>query len=116
MNSAGQSGVRNGEELSAREKATKKEGVRPAYRTQSGVMLLGTVEEALSSRHLKRIEGTVNLIFTSPPFPLVKKKRYGNKTGDEYLTWLTDLAPKLSRLLAPDGSIVIELGNAWVLF
>ena len=53
------------------------------------------------------------MIFTSPPFPLNRKKKYGNKTGEEYLTWLHDLAPRLTELLTPDGSIVMELGNAW---
>ena len=53
------------------------------------------------------------LIFTSPPFPLNRKKRYGNKTGKEYLAWLHDLAPRLTELLTPNGSIVLELGNAW---
>jgi site-specific DNA-methyltransferase (cytosine-N4-specific) len=33
--------------------------------------------------------------------------------GDDYLAWLETLAPRLSALLAPDGSIVVEVGNAW---
>jgi hypothetical protein len=56
----------------------------------------------------------VQLIFTSPPFPLNHKKRYGNRTGDDYLEWLADLASPLKELLTEDGSIVMELGNAWV--
>jgi site-specific DNA-methyltransferase (cytosine-N4-specific) len=44
---------------------------------------------------------------------LVRKKRYGNSTGEEYLEWLSSLAPRLSELLTDDGSIVIEVGNAW---
>jgi site-specific DNA-methyltransferase (cytosine-N4-specific) len=43
----------------------------------------------------------------------VRKKRYGNETGDIYLSWLSALAPPLADLLADDGSIVIEIGNAW---
>jgi RHS repeat-associated protein len=58
-------------------------------------------------------EGRIQLIFTSPPFPLNRKKRYGNRTGDEYRRWLSAMAPKLTRLLTPTGSIVIEVGNAW---
>jgi hypothetical protein len=43
---------------------------------------------------LKGRKGKVNAIITSPPFPLVKKKKYGNETGDAYITWLKGLAPR----------------------
>jgi len=76
-------------------------------------MLLGSVEEVLNSDYLQKKTGRINLIFTSPPFALNRKKRYGNKRGDAYKSWLEELAPQLADLLAPDGSIVIELGNAW---
>jgi site-specific DNA-methyltransferase (cytosine-N4-specific) len=33
------------------------------------------------------------LILSSPPFPLNNKKQYGNLSGDDYLNWLSDLAP-----------------------
>lgn len=84
-----------------------------AYETNLGQMIVGRVEDALSTPELEAQVGHVNLVFTSPPFPLVTKKRYGNKTGDQYLEWFRALAPRLTRLLAPDGSIVIEVGNAW---
>lgn len=61
----------------------------------------------------KSIEGKVQLILTSPPFPLNSKKSYGNLEGEEYLKWFTELAPIFTKLLKDDGSIVIELGNAW---
>jgi DNA modification methylase len=85
-----------------------------AYRRPSGKMLQGHIEDALNSTHLRKLKGRVNLIFTSPPFPLVRKKSYGNKVGNDYLEWLKGLAPKLAGLLTRKGSIVIELGNAWV--
>ncbi|HEX5714798.1 MAG TPA: site-specific DNA-methyltransferase [Thermoanaerobaculia bacterium] len=55
----------------------------------------------------------VDLIFTSPPFPLNRKKRYGNLQGEAYINWLADFADPFKGLLKPRGSIVIELGNAW---
>ncbi|WP_186307223.1 DNA-methyltransferase [Mesorhizobium amorphae] len=76
-------------------------------------MLIGRIEDALEHDNLRAVAGKVNLIFTSPPFPLVRKKRYGNETGEQYLKWLESLAPRLSDLLAPQGSIVIEIGNSW---
>jgi len=89
------------------------EKVVKAYRTKLGKMLVGNIEDALDTPTLRGVEGKVNLIITSPPFPLVRKKQYGNSTGEEYLRWLEGLAPKLATLLADDGSIVIEIGNAW---
>jgi DNA modification methylase len=86
---------------------------RIAYRTPLGVMIEGKAEQALTSDFLSGHLGKVQLIFTSPPFPLNKKKRYGNLQGDEYQQWLASMAPLLRNMLAPDGSIVIELGNAW---
>ena len=89
------------------------DAVTLAYDTSWGQMIVGRVEDALSSPLGKRLRGDVNLVFTSPPFPLVRKKRYGNETGDKYVAWLESLAPLFADLLAPDGSIVIEVGNAW---
>jgi len=44
----------------------------------------------------------------------VRKKRYGNRVGDEYVDWIAAVALRLKDLLAPRGSMVIELGNGWV--
>lgn len=84
-----------------------------AYATARGSMYHGRIEEALKQRKIGALKGKVDLIFTSPPFPLVTKKRYGNETGDAYLKWLEGMAPMLSEMLSPTGSIVLELGNAW---
>lgn len=88
--------------------------IRRGYGTHRGTMLLGTIEDALDSTAFREIRGKVNLLLTSPPFPLITKKRYGNETGETYLSWLASLAPRFADLLAPDGSIIIEIGNAWV--
>jgi hypothetical protein len=84
-----------------------------AYRTPRGRMIVGRIENLLDSRQLAPLRGNTNLVFTSPPFPLVRKKRYGNETGIQYIKWLEELAPRLCELLAPDGSIVMEIGNSW---
>ena len=84
-----------------------------AYRTARGMMLIGRIENVLDTRALSALRGKTNFIFTSPPFPLVHKKRYGNETGNSYIRWLELLAPRLCDLLAPDGSIVMEIGNSW---
>jgi DNA modification methylase len=88
-------------------------GVDVAYATKLGTMLLGTAEAALRSPELAPYQGKVQLIFTSPPFPLNRKKRYGNLLGDEYSRWLESMAVHFRKIINPQGSIVIELGNAW---
>ena len=54
------------------------------YTTNLGRMYTGNCQEILAN-DLEILKGKVNLIFTSPPFPLNRAKKYGNMTGDEYL-------------------------------
>lgn len=84
-----------------------------AYKTQFGFMFQGKAEEILSLSAFERLQGRIQLIFTSPPFPLNRKKKYGNLTGEEYINWLVSFGPHFKRMLTPDGSIVIEMGNSW---
>ena len=86
---------------------------RVAYETQLGTMIHGTLEATLSAGLLAPQAQQIGLIFTSPPFPLNRRKSYGNRVGHDYLEWLSSLAPNLTELLSPDGSIVIEIGNSW---
>lgn len=57
--------------------------------------------------------GAVNLILTSPPFGLVFKKGYGNEDADRYVEWFRPFAREFRRILAPNGSLVIDIGGAW---
>jgi site-specific DNA-methyltransferase (cytosine-N4-specific) len=91
----------------------RKVGIRPIYKTTLGTMYKGRIETFLESEVSNYYKGKIGLILTSPPFPLNRKKKYGNKEGDEYLEWLRDLASPLAKLLKPKGSIVLEIGNAW---
>lgn len=85
-----------------------------AYSTSLGSCLKGKAEEVLQLPDVaKSLEKQVGLIFTSPPFPLNRKKKYGNLQGDAYIEWLASFAEIFRKLLSPKGSIVIELGNAW---
>lgn len=87
--------------------------LRRDHGTELGDYLIGDSQDILSTKLNDDLEGRVQLILTSPPFPLNNKKSYGNLQGEEYLDWLREMAPVWSRLLTRDGSIVIELGNAW---
>jgi DNA modification methylase len=82
------------------------------FTTTLGQLHNCTVEDYLSSQS-STMAGRVNLIFTSPPFPLINDKEYGNKQGQDYLEWLVKVFTDLSKLLTEDGSLVVEIGNAW---
>lgn len=84
------------------------------FKTTKGQFLLGNSVELIHSKLLPYYRGKINLILTSPPFPLNKKKQYGNRQGEEYKKWLSNFAPLFTELLSDEGSIVIELGNAWI--
>ena len=76
-------------------------------------MYTGSAEDALRSDHLAHYRGKVQLILTSPPFPLNRKKKYGNLQGPQYVDWLAGFGADFKELLTEDGSVVVELGNAW---
>lgn len=84
-----------------------------AYKTRLGTMYQSMVEDVLASRIGRKYEHQVQLILTSPPFPLNNKKRYGNLQGAAYIEWLSSFAPIFRNLLKRNGSVVMEMGNAW---
>jgi DNA modification methylase len=78
--------------------------------TRHGQMYLGD-SLGLLNRTLK--PASVDLIMTSPPFGLVRKKSYGNKDADEYLDWFRPFAEGFKRVLKDSGSLIIDIGGAW---
>lgn len=56
----------------------------------------------------------VNLIVTSPPFALTSKKEYGNEASEHYVEWFMGFAREFKRILAEDGSFVVDLGGAYL--
>jgi DNA modification methylase len=83
------------------------------FKTKNGEAYNSSIEKFLESKKGKSLKGKVNLIFTSPPYPLIVPKKYGNKQGDEYLNWIANISSGLKDLLTVDGSLVVEIGNAW---
>lgn len=83
------------------------------YISNKGKLIVGDSIQLLNDELKNDLKGKVNLIITSPPFPLNRKKKYGNEKEEEYLRWFKDLAPIFSDLLSEDGSLVIEIGNSW---
>jgi|UPI00082F3FF3 site-specific DNA-methyltransferase (cytosine-N4-specific) len=77
--------------------------------TDRGAALYGHCEDAVGSID----DGSVNLIFSSPPYPLLRKKEYGNRDEATYVNWFLRIAEGWGRKLTKDGSVVINLGDAW---
>jgi site-specific DNA-methyltransferase (cytosine-N4-specific) len=94
-------------------KARQRVTMKPVYKTKLGAAFCGDSMVLLQSKAFKKFKGKVQLVFTSPPFPLVHKKKYGNLQGEQYIEWFAEFAPLLRNLVRPDGSIVIEIGNVW---
>ncbi len=61
----------------------------------------------------KMPSGSVDLIMTSPPFALLRKKTYGNEDQDVYVEWLLRFGAEAKRVLKDTGSFVIDLGGAY---
>ena len=80
------------------------------HRTTRGRMYLGDSLDVMTDEFK---DGSVDLIMTSPPFGLVRKKAYGNADADEYLRWFRPFAEGFRRVLNESGSLVIDIGGAW---
>jgi site-specific DNA-methyltransferase (cytosine-N4-specific) len=87
------------------------EPVRPFHKSTHGRIFLGD-SLALFRDVVK--EGSVDLVMTSPPFGLVRKKDYGNVDAHEYLEWFKPFGEAFRRSLKPQGSLVIDIGGAWI--
>lgn len=59
-------------------------------------------------------DSSINLVMTSPPFALVKQKKYGNVSSEEYLDWFKPFIREIYRVLTKDGSFVLDIGGSWV--
>ena len=58
-------------------------------------------------------DNSINLVLTSPPFALQRKKEYGNQEQNEYVDWLMKFTLEVKRVLKDDGSFVLDLGGAY---
>lgn len=81
----------------------------PYYRTPLGEAYLGDANIVLKDIPSQ----SVNLIVTSPPYALKRKKQYGNVEDTEYIEWFMTFVPEFQRVLTDDGSLVINIGGTW---
>jgi len=84
--------------------------MEPFYETSLGAAYCGD-----SLKLTKTIPSNyINLIMTSPPFALTRKKAYDNVDADNYVEWFIPFAHDFFRVLKPNGSLVIHMGGSWV--
>jgi site-specific DNA-methyltransferase (cytosine-N4-specific) len=79
------------------------------YRTPLGKAVVARSEEYLASLS----DASIDLVVTSPPFPLLREKAYGNPNQAAYVDWLVSFGLPLHRVLKESGSFVIDLGGAY---
>lgn len=85
-------------------------GFSAYYATSYGDAFHGRAEELLPLMPTE----SVDLIVTSPPSPLRKKKEYGNVPAKEYPDWfIGQFAHELWRVLKPEGSLVLNISKVF---
>ena len=86
------------------------ESLSPAYSTPSGALF------KLDAIKLLRTlpSNSVDLVMTSPPFALTRKKEYGNEPIERYLEWFMPFCAEIKRVLKEAGSFVLDIGGAWI--
>jgi DNA modification methylase len=82
---------------------------KPLYRTPLGCAFFGDSAEWLAGFP----DASIDLALTSPPFPLLRQKAYGNRTENDYLDWLLTFGRVLRTKLKPTASLVVDLGGAY---
>ena len=85
--------------------------LRRFHSTQLGEIYLG---DSLALFRDRIDAHSIDLIMTSPPFGLVRKKDYGNVDADDYVEWFKPFGEAFRNALKPNGSLVIDIGGAWI--
>src|SRR6267154_493383 len=91
--------------------STNKSGASPFCTTTNGRIFLG---DSLSLFPRVISDESVDLIMTSPPFGLVRKKDYGNVDANKYVKWFRPFGEAFYKSLKKSGSLVIDIGGAWI--
>lgn len=84
--------------------------LKPGYSTDYGALYCANAIDLLT----KLPTDSVDLVMTSPPFALTRKKEYGNEPIDRYLEWFMPFCLEIHRILKPTGSFVLDIGGAWI--
>ena len=78
--------------------------------SETGAFLWANAENALTVIERE----SVDLLLTSPPYPLMKSKEYGNLPADKCVDWRLSLCEGWADLLMPGtGSMMLNIGPCW---
>ncbi len=83
---------------------------KPAYSTERGATFIGDSRKLLAELP----DNSINLVLTSPPFALQRKKEYGNLDQHEYIDWFLEFGRLVHQKLTDDGSFVVDFGGAYM--
>jgi len=81
------------------------------FKTKLGRLYCGDSAVFMKSGRIR--PKSIDLLMTSPPFSLIKKKEYGNVDADNYIPWFEHFVKGFIRVLKPRGSLVIDIGGSW---
>ena len=81
------------------------------HETRRGAIYLG---DSLALFRDDISEHSVDLVMTSPPFGLVRKKDYGNVDAEKCVEWFRPFAAAFKKALKPHGSLVIDIAGSWI--
>jgi len=92
-----------------RKKIPRSKGYCPIYSTDRGAAYCADSLKFLANLP----DNSVDLVLTSPPFALRRKKSYGNVSASEYVNWFWPFAVQIFRVLKRNGSFVLDIGGSW---
>ncbi len=81
----------------------------PLYKTKFGKAYCADCLDVLKTIP----QESIDLVITSPPFALRRKKSYGNVSAEEYCEWFWPYAQAVARVLKRNGSFVLDIGGSW---
>ena len=84
--------------------------MRVFHKARHGTVNLGDSLEYMATLPAESID----LVMTSPPFGLVRKKDYGNVASHDYMDWFKPFGEQFKRIVKGTDSLVIDIGGAWI--
>jgi hypothetical protein len=80
------------------------------YETPSGEAIWA---EAITAAGALK-DSSINLLFTSPPYPILRGRKYGVYSESEVIAMVLDCAKDWKRALVGNGSIVLNFRDVWL--
>lgn len=77
--------------------------------SDDGAFLWANAEDALTVVE----PGSVDLVLSSPPYPLLNPRNYGNPRPEAWVDWMLSFCDGFSRVLSEKGSIMLNVGRTW---